>query len=159
MPFNVFKVFDVFDVYKSSFMHAAGSKTNTCVTNAGTDGTWYFYDMGAGFGVAVPNVANDDTEFYALKCNVTGNWRCEWGADGTTKLADVEEILITDKISTSIAIWNTTEQCYIFNDLAKATEVIDAINGAGLPETCFFIGALLNGEVVRYGFELERGTA
>ena len=136
---------------------SGGLSKNVCIAQPGTDGTWYLYDSSVPYGVATPDRLNDDTFFYAFRCKDTGEWELKFGDLGETKLTDIDRILIRGTEDASVADWDATAKCYIFNDVPQATKTIQLINDGAI-RLCLGMYMLPAGPVIEYDFVLERGT-
>ncbi len=113
--------------------------TNVCITDIGTDGTYYIYDSNTvGMGSANPNQTISDIFFYAFKCDAGGNFYIQWGDAGNEQLTDVSRILVYDKGVTTadVAEWDDVDKRYEFINKTWSDKVI-AEYDLGVRDLCF----------------------
>ena len=127
--------------------------SDTCLTEIGTDGTYYLYDSNTvGMGIAQPGQTISGVFFYSFKCDAGGNFIIQWGDAGNEQLTDVSQILVYNKLQTSadVAVWDDIDKRYEFINKDWSDNII-AEYDAGVREVCFAM-EILPSLFIHYSF-------
>jgi len=134
---------------------SGGGNANTCLTTVGVSGTVIGYHTGLGIGSAKPSETVTGIPLYGFYWDypaVKGDFFIKWGADGKTKLDDVDQIFIKGpEGGIGVAQWNQAELAYVATDL-EAAEKLNILYDAGTIEPLCFGMYILPTEFIRISY-------
>jgi hypothetical protein len=114
---------------------------NLCLETVGISGGVIGYDTGLGIGSGDIESVPDDIFFYGFTWEypvTTGDFSIKWGLAGTTKLPNIDGILIImNNVKVGISEWDAGQQKYIFNNAALANDLNTKYDDGTLTPLCF----------------------